>query len=114
MPTVLVTFDMDSAADSPAREKAYDALIAQGLSRLSENKKLRLPFSTVLGNTEIANTPQDILKALKKIMEDAAGEEIKRMAVAFVTEWCVYGNPDSKLQANELLTVFLAMVKQGA
>ncbi|MGK3971068.1 hypothetical protein WMF38_05070 [Sorangium sp. So ce118] len=105
MPRVLLTFDLKNA-EYADYERGYEALVLQGLSRVSANVKTRLPRSSVLGNTDVGKTAQEICQVLKKVLAEATRKEVERVLVAVVTDWACSGPVDEDLWLQELVTRF--------
>lgn len=109
MPKILMTFDLKDA-DAEVRELGYEALLRVGLSRLSSQKKLRLPFSSVLGSTppSLGETAAEIRDALAALLHEATGSGVERLVVAIVTDWACTGERDQDIFLQELVTRFTA------
>lgn len=105
---VLMTFDLKDADPSDYPE-VYDALVGVGLSRLSQNQKLRLPASTVFGTIESDADADTLRRELTSIVEEAAGHKVGRMMVAIVKDWSCSGYQDLDLWLDELLAEVMAM-----
>lgn len=99
-----MTFDLDGAQGDDY-ERGYDALLLHGLSRVSAQKKLRLPYSSVLGETEVGQSACEIRDALTKILADATGKKVEQLIVAVVDDWACNGNVDKELWMQELETL---------
>lgn len=104
---VLVTFDIEDASEDE-REAAYIELKKLGLSRLSENKQLRLPYTTVFGEPDpsLGTAAPAIGKSVAAIIRGSTGRDPKRLAVAIVSGWYVAGQKDSDIELTELLVEF--------
>jgi hypothetical protein len=107
---ILMTFDLKDAEGNDY-EPGYEALVHLGLSRVSAQKKLRLPFSSVLGDIadEYGKTAGEIAQKLKDVIQDATTKKtVERIAVAIVSDSAVIGAPDKQLHLEELLARFEA------
>ena len=102
MTSIILTFDLEDA-DEDAYDAAYEALLKAGLSRLTENKKLRLPTTTVLGEVNIKGGAKAIGESLKTTIAAASGCKVTRILVAEVSSWWGSGDKDSDLQLKEIL-----------
>lgn len=111
MPKVLMTFDLEGAEDDDY-ERGYDALLACGLSRVSENKQIRLPRSSVFGAIDIGKKAEEISNVLRSTLEEATGKKVERIFVAVVDDWACFGYPDEKLGLKELITRFAILRQQ--
>lgn len=107
MATVLMTFDLEEA-DADDYEKGYEALAERGLSRVSAQKRLRLPYSSVLGDTTVGTTAREICDALKKVLAEATGKRVERVLVAVVDDWACNGEVAEDLWLHEIVTRFAA------
>jgi len=102
MPTILMTFDLEEA-DAEDYEEGYRALVQKGLQRVSPNKKLRLPYSSVMGDTDVGANASEIRDALKAVLEDSTGKRVGRMLVTVAEDWACYGEGDKKQWFRELV-----------
>ena len=103
----MMTFDLENA-DESAREKGYEALVPLGLSRVSENKQLRLPYSSMMGTTHVGSTARQIHDVLKKTLSEASGCKVTRLVVAVVSDWACSGKKDGELWLDEIGIYFAA------
>jgi hypothetical protein len=103
MTKVLVTFDLEGAEPDD-----YEALLEVGLSRVSAQKKLRLPFSSVLGDTGVGRTAREICDALVKLLQEATGKRAERVLVGVASDWACNGPVDDDLWLQEIVQRFEA------
>lgn len=99
---------MSTGAEPDDYERGYEALLLQGLSRVSQQKKLRLPYSSVLGDTDVGQNAREICDALKRVLADAKGKDVERVLVAVVDDWACSGHTDANLWLQEIVTRFQA------
>jgi hypothetical protein len=105
MPTkVLMTFDLKDA-ESDDYQPGYDALVEQGLSRVSAQKKLRLPYSSVMGDVPdtLGKSAREICNNLTRVLAEATKKDVERVVVAVVSDWACSGKNANDLWLEELL-----------
>lgn len=101
---IIVTFDLKNATEEQY-DAVYKDLLDLGLSRLTPKERLRLPWSTVLGEISGGDgmSAKAIRDALIATIEKASHCKVERICVGVVSDWASFGAPDHILSLKELL-----------